>query len=143
MERTSESVEDFLRGGDADDPAMTLTAVDEVIVRALPDATRVLWRGTFWGGTEQAIVGYGAISQPRPKGPDVEWFLIGLARQKRHVSLYVNAAEGKRYLSAAYGPRLGKVKVGAAAVNFGSVRDLDLEVLAELVSHAGRVQAYS
>ena len=143
MERTSESVEDFLRGADADDAAMTLTAVDEGIVRALPDATRVLGRGTFWGGTEQAIVGYGAIIQPRPKGPDVEWFLIGLARQKRHVSLYVNAAAGQQYLSAAYGSRLGKVKVGAAAVNFGSVRDLDLEVLAELVAHAGRVQPYS
>ncbi|WP_061960320.1 DUF1801 domain-containing protein [Demequina flava] len=142
MERTAESVDEFLAQGDSDADG-TLTAIDAVIVAALPDGTRTLWRGIFWGGSEQAIIGYGDITQPRPRGADVEWFLIGLARQKDYVSLYVNAADGRQYLSKEYGPRLGKTKVGAASISFKSVEDVDLEILAEMARHAGRVQAYS
>ncbi|MFD3706119.1 hypothetical protein ACFWUP_23520 [Nocardia sp. NPDC058658] len=50
----------------------------------------------------------------------------------------MNAAEDRRYLAAVYGPRLGKVKIGSASVSFKSVDDIDLEVLAEMVRHAGR-----
>ncbi|WP_084104136.1 DUF1801 domain-containing protein [Demequina sp. NBRC 110056] len=136
---TDESVDAFIG---AEDPDGTLAAVDRVIIEALPGISRTLWRGVFWGGTDQAIVGYGRIEQPRPRGESVEWFLLGLARQKRHVSLYVNAAEGREYLSKTYAPRLGKVKAGAAALTFASAEDLDLEVLAELAAHAGRVQPF-
>ncbi|WP_084102842.1 DUF1801 domain-containing protein [Demequina sp. NBRC 110051] len=143
---TGESVEDFL-AADAVAADDSLVTVDAVLVASLPGASRRLWRGVFWGGTEQAIVGYGDITQPRPRGADVAWFLVGLARQQRHVSLYVNAAEGREYLSRIYAPRLAapghKVKAGAAALTFGSADDLDLEVLGEMARHAASVQPYS
>lgn len=92
-----------------------LMALDALIVDARPGISRTLWRGNMWGGTDQAIVGYGLIRQPRPRGKEVEWFLVGLAEQKRHLSLNVNAAESGQYLVQRYGDSLGKVKIGAAA----------------------------
>ncbi|WP_084040203.1 DUF1801 domain-containing protein [Demequina sp. NBRC 110053] len=143
MRPTDEPVDELLRSDDFDG---TLAAIDRTITDALPGISRTLWRGVFWGGTEQAIIGYGRIEQPRPRGASVEWFLLGLARQKRHVSLYVNAADGREYLTKSYAPRLGtapgSVKAGAAALTFGSAADVDFAVLAELAAHTGRVQPY-
>lgn len=48
-----------------------MIAVDRVLVRAMPGASRRLWVGTFWGGTQQEIIGYGDVVQPRPRGDGV------------------------------------------------------------------------
>lgn len=128
-----EDVDAFLR---ACGRSEEMVALDALVVDTLPGISRVLWRGTMWGGTEQAIVGYGLIRQPRPKGYDVEWFLLGLAEQKRHLSLYVNAAESGTYLVKQRASLLGKVTVGAAAVTFRSVADLDLAQLRALLVRA-------
>ncbi|WP_402469140.1 hypothetical protein [Isoptericola aurantiacus] len=135
MRRTTDDVVAFLEG---DDVGGDLGRIDVVVRDELPGVSRALWRGVFWGGTEQAIVGYGDIVQPRPRGGDVEWFLLGLARQKRHLSLYVNAVEDGVYLTRLYAERLGRVRVGAASIAFARADDLDMDVLGEMVAHAGR-----
>ena len=135
MERQQVDVDAWL--SEQDDP--TLTVLDQILVEGLPGRSRALWTGTFWGGTEQAILGYGDLVQPRPRGEDVHWFAVGLARQSRHHSLYVNAVEDGRYLGQLYAPRLGRVKAGSASLAFGSVDDLDLAVLRELIGHVHRV----
>lgn len=139
MGPTSESVDAFIA---ANDPDGSLARIDEVITAALPGAARELWRGVFWGGTDQSIIGYGGIEQSRPRGRSVTWFLVGLARQKNHVSLYVNAAEDRTYLAKVYGPRLGRTRTGSASISFTSVEDLDLDVLDEMVRHAGRLMVW-
>lgn len=140
MRPTPIPVDEFIA---ANDPDGSLARLDGVVSAALPGASRVLWQGVFWGGTHQSIIGYGATVQPRPRGRTVEWFLIGLARQKNHLSLYVNAAVDGAYLSKVYGPRLGRAKVGAASITFPSADALDLGVLDEMVRHAGRVAEWS
>lgn len=138
MERVEADPSEFLVSL-ADDVRSTMEALDALIVAAMPGRTRSLWTGTFWGGTEQTIVGYGEIVQTRPRGEDVEWFAVGLARQKRHYSLYVNAVEDSQYLAQAYADRLGKVKLGAASIGFARLDDIDLATLRELLEHADRV----
>ena len=135
MERTTEDVDAFL---EAQGPTSDLARTDALVRAALPDLSRTLWRGVFWGGTEQAIVGYGDIVQSRPRGPDVEWFLVGLARQKRHLSLYVNAVDDGAYLTRQYADRLGRARVGAAAITFSRLDDVDTAALHELLVGAGR-----
>ena len=114
----------------------TLISVDRAIHRALPDRQRVLWQGVFWGGTHQSIIGYGHIDQTGSSGDTVEWFLVGLARQKRNYSIYVNATADNAYLAHRYADRLGKVKLGAASIGFRRLENLDLVVLTELVTEA-------
>ena len=124
-----------------DDPAVagTMRELDRIISAAMPNRRRVLYEGKFWGGSQQQIIGYGHIVQSRPRGDDVHWFLVGLARQKGHYSLYVNAVDDGRYLGQHYEDRLGKVKMGAASIGFTSLDDLDLEVLEDLLVRAHEI----
>lgn len=124
MERTDTDVDGFLAAVDGprgDD----LRTLDRIIAEEFAGLERVLWEGPMWGGTEQRIVGYGGISQPRPRGASVEWFLVGLAAQQQHLSVYVNAAEDGEYLVKRRAAELGKVKVGSAAITFASLAALD------------------
>lgn len=135
MERTEHDVDEFLAGvpgAQGDD----LRALDALIAVELAGLERVLWEGVMWSGTEQRIVGYGGISQPRPRGGSVDWFLVGLAAQRRHLSVYVNAAEEGRYLVQAWADRLGRVKVGSAAITFGRLDDLDADGFRALLRRA-------
>ena len=119
-----------------DEHRHTLLSVDRAIQSALPGRQRVLWEGVFWGGTQQSIIGYGHINQTNSSGVTVEWFLVGLARQKRNYSIYVNAVVDRAYIAHSYADRLGKVKLGAASIGFRRLEDLDLAVLTELVTQA-------
>lgn len=119
-----------------DDERETMLELDRLITEAMPGRSRDVWAGTFWGGTEQHIVGYGDIVQPRPRGEDVEWFAVGLARQKRHYSLYVNAVEAGRYLLDSFKDRLGKVKIGSSSIGFSSLDEVELDALRELLRRA-------
>lgn len=135
MKATDENVDEFLASieGDAGE---SMRLIDARIRSALPGLSRVLWRGIFWGGTEQAIIGYGDLVQSRPRGHDVEWFLIGLAQQKKHISLYVNAADADGYLGVQHAAALGPVTVGAASIGFRNSSDLDLDELDRLLVRA-------
>lgn len=135
MQRTDLDVDAFLaslgspRGDD-------LRALDRLVGAELAGLERVLWEGPMWGGTEQRIVGYGGITQPRPRGASVDWFLVGLAEQQRHLSVYVNAVEDGEYLVKRRAGELGRVKVGTAAVTFGSLADLDVDAFRALLRRA-------
>ena len=135
MQRVSETPDQYL----ADQPSPLreqLTELDRVISGTMSGLERVLWRGVFWGGTEQAIIGYGDYRTTNSRGKEVEWFLVGLAVQKNYLSIYITADEDGQHLSKKYGATLGKVKVGASSIGFAAVEDIDLEALTTLLAKA-------
>jgi len=135
MQRSSTSVDDHLAS--LPEPARTdLVELDARIAAVVAGHERALWEGTFWGGSEQRIIGYGAYRYVNRSGVEVDWFVVGLAAQKNYLSLYVNAAEDGSYLIKRYVDRLGKVKAGSANVTFKRLADVDLDVLVELVARA-------
>ena len=138
MERVETSPDDYIASQDPDIRAV-LEELHTLIKTALPGRDSCMWEGIFWGGSEQQIIGYGNYSYQRSDKKRVEWFLVGLARQKNYFSLYVNAVEGKAYLAEIYGPRLGKVKTGKSNISFRNLSDVNLDVLSEMIEHAGRI----
>jgi hypothetical protein len=132
-------VDTYLEGISDPENAESMRALDRLITGTMPGRRRALYEGTFWGGTEQQIIGYGHIVQPRPKGEEVHWFLVGLARQKHHYSLYINAVQDGTYLGQQYRDRLGKVKIGAASIGFKSLDDLDLDAVADLLRRSDEI----
>jgi hypothetical protein len=112
-----------------------VATLDAELARVFAGHERVLWEGPMWGGTHQRIIGYGAFLQRQRTG-DVDWFVMGLAVQKAHLSLYVNAAEDGQYLVKRYADRLGRVKVGSANVTFKRLADLDLPAVIEMAERA-------
>ena len=135
MERTATDVDAWLAELSAP-RAEAMRELDRVITGELAGLDRALWQGAFWGGTEQSIIGYGAIAQPRPRGEPVEWFLIGLADQAAHLSVYVNAAEDGEYLVKRRAGELGRVKVGSAAITIPSLDRLDPDGFVRLLRRA-------
>lgn len=113
--------------------------LDQVISDVMADETRTLWEGVFWGGSDQTIIGYGDFSSNDSTGKSVDWFKVGLAAQKHHLSIYVNAADSDGYLVGRYADRLGKVKTGSASIRFKSADDIELDVLKELLAAARKL----
>jgi adenylosuccinate synthase len=135
MKRSSTPVEQFLASL-PDPPRTDLVALDARIAEAMAGDDRVLWEGAMWGGTAQRIIGYGSYRYVNSSGTQVDWFVVGLAMQKSHLSLYVNAVEDGAYLVKRYADRLGKAKVGSANVTFKRLSDIELDVLLEMVERA-------
>lgn len=135
MRISDESVDTWLDSIE-DQRADEFRHLDALIGEVFAGDTRVLWVGKFWGGTDQTIIGYGDLVQPRPRGKDVHWFVVGLALQKANISIYVNAVKEGQYLGKAYGKSLGKVKLGSASIGFKTLADLDVDVLRAMLTES-------
>jgi hypothetical protein len=138
MERTDRDVDAFVAAL-PDDVRTDMQALDEAISGVMAGLPRALYEGALWGGSEQEIIGYGTYSYKRADKRRVEWFVIGLAQQKRYLSVYVNAVEGREYLAEKYGGDLGKVKLGKSSISFSNLADIDLEKLVALVRRAREI----
>ncbi len=137
MRISENTVDSWLESLD-DERADDVRALDAIIREAIP-SSRVLWVGKFWGGTDQTVIGYGDLYQPRPKGEVVHWFIAGLALQKQHISIYVNAVKDSKYIGQAYGKQLGKVKLGSASIGFKKLADLDVDILRQMLEEANEL----
>ena len=140
MQRSSTPPDDFIASlpdGVRDDIAV----LDAQLARIFEGHERVLWEGPMWGGSEQRIIGYGTYHYKGRSGAEGEWFIVGLAAQKAHLSLYVSGAEDGQSLAKRYADRLGKVKVGSANVSFNRLADLDLPVVLEMAERARDLMA--
>ena len=140
MERTDTDVPAFLaslEGKQGDD----MRYLDSAIAGMMSGHERHLYEGTFWGGSDQQIVGYGVLDYANRSGEQVEWFVVGLAAQKNNLSIYVNAVADDSYLLREYEGKLGKVKLGSASIGFRKVEDLDLDNLMELIGRAADLTA--
>jgi hypothetical protein len=104
-----------------------LEQVDWVVRSAAPELTPAMWDG---------VLGYGTYRYRYASGREGEWFVVGLANRKQHVSVYLSASEDGAYLAEANASRLGKVSLGRSCIRFRRLEDLDLDVLGELVRRA-------
>ena len=71
----------------------------------------------------------------KSKGTEGEWFHIGLASNKRYISLYVMATDpaGGGYLAESYKNRLPKADIGKSCVRIKRADDVDRAALAQLI----------
>ena len=113
--------------------------LDALITDLIAGQPKTMWEGRLWGGTNQQIIGYGDYRSTKSNGETVEWFIVGLAVQRNYISVYVNATDGRAYLTERYADRLGNVKVGKSSISFTSVDDVDLQQLSDLITEAKRL----
>lgn len=126
---TPEPVAEFLAAL-PDDRRPILQAVHDLIRTTAPTLQPAMWN---------AMIGYGSYHYRYASGREGDWPVIGLANQKRYVSVYLCATVDGAYLPEANAHRLGKVSVGKSCIRFRRLTDLDLDVLAELIRTAADV----
>lgn len=82
------------------------------------------------------ILGYGIYHYRYASGREGDATVVGLASNKRHISLYVASEVDGRHLAEVYAPRLPKASVGKSCIRVRRAADLDLDVVAELLRDA-------
>ncbi len=109
-----------------------LRRVDALVTAAAPGVDRQLV--PMGAG---AMLGYRLMPyRPRSAKETTTWPLIGLAAQKRHLSLYVSAVVDGAYLAEARADRLGKVSCGKSCIRFSSLDAVDAGALSALLRDA-------
>jgi hypothetical protein len=88
---------------------------------------------------QSGMLAYGRYAYRYASGRTGEWFPIGLASQKRYISLYVMAADGERYLAESFRERLPKADIGKSCVRFKRLADLDRDALVELIREGAKL----
>src|SRR6185503_15672163 len=87
------------------------------------------------------MLAYGPY-QYRGKTSSGTWFRMGLASQKRYISLYVMAEDlvSGGYLAESYKDRLPKADIGKSCVRFKRPEDLDRATLTQLIQEAATLK---
>ena len=107
-----------------------VAALDALIRRAAPDLERI--------ATERGLA-YGPFHYRYASGREGDASLLGLASNKRYISLHVLCSTDGRYLAEAFADRLPKASVGRSCVRFPRLAAVDVDVLEELVARAAEL----
>ena len=79
-------------------------------------------------------IGYGAYEIRYANGETKDFYRVGISANTTGISVYVMGLEDKAHLLATYGERIGKAKVTGYCIKFKSTKDIDLEVLEEIIA---------
>ncbi|GEL17969.1 iron chaperone [Pseudonocardia asaccharolytica] len=105
-----------------------IRALHELIRRVVPQLEPTM---------EFGMPGYGTYHYRYASGREGDWALVAMASNKRYISLYVSATtEDGRYLAESCAERLPKASIGKSCIRVKRVADLDLDVVAELLTEA-------
>jgi len=121
--------------------AEELRELDRLILRASPGCRLWFLDGTNEDGkiVSNPNIGYGLQTIGYANGETKDFYRIGLSANTTGISVYVMGLDDKNHLAETYGKRLGKAKVTGYCVKFRSVKDIDLDVLEEMIAaHMGR-----
>lgn len=77
----------------------------------------------------------------KSKTREGEWFNIGLASNKRYISLYIMAGDQKTggYLAESFKDRLPKADIGRSCVRIKRLSDVDHKTLEELIEKGAKI----
>lgn len=81
-------------------------------------------------------IGYGLHRIRYANGDAKEFYRIGISANKTGISIYIFGLRNKEYLLENYGSRIGKSKITGYCIKFSSTKDLDMDVLEELIRFA-------
>lgn len=83
-------------------------------------------------------IGYGAYEIRYASGDTKDFYRVGLSANTSGISVYVMGLEDKMYLPETYGEKIGKAKVTGYCIKFRSTKDIDLDVLEEIIAERMR-----
>jgi Domain of unknown function (DU1801) len=74
-------------------------------------------------------IGYGLQTIKYADGKTREFYQIGLSANTTGISVYILGLEDKKYLTRAYGKKLGKASVSGYCIKFKALKDIDIDTL--------------
>lgn len=87
------------------------------------------------------MIAYGTYHYRYPSGREGDWFVVGLASNKRYISVYISATTDDGYLAEQNRHRLPNADIGKSCIRIKTPDDIDLTALADIVSEGARLSA--
>jgi uncharacterized protein YdhG (YjbR/CyaY superfamily) len=87
---------------------------------------------------QHGMLGYGPYHYRYASGREGDAAVVGLASNKRYISLYVMCITEQGYLAESYVDRLPKASIGKSCVRFKRLADVDIEQIRSLLTEAGQ-----
>ena len=78
-------------------------------------------------------IGFGQCRLTYSDGSFQDTFRLGISANSTGLSIHILGLKDKKFLTDFLGTRMGKAKITGYAIRFGKMRDIDEEVLRELV----------
>ena len=124
--QTSASVADFIDSI----PDEQKRKDSQVILKLMEKATKE--KPKMWGSS---MIGFGNVRYKSPAtGREVDWFKIGFSPRKANLSLHL--MDMRRHADAL--TKLGKHKTGGGCLYINKLADVDIKVLEEMITVAGK-----
>ena len=82
---------------------------------------------------EFGFLGYGKFHYKYASGREGDWMKVGIANNKRYISLYCCAVDENGYVAEGFKERLPKASIGKSCVRIKRLSDVDEGVLGELI----------
>jgi hypothetical protein len=80
-------------------------------------------------------IGYGSRIIKYADGKTREFYQVGLSANTTGISVYILGIEDKTWLSKTYGKKLGKASVSGYCIKFKTLKDINMEMLAEAIRY--------
>jgi len=110
-----------------------LRELDAFIREHAPDLTPVLSDGMG------KVLGYGEQPyQSKSMKQPMDWPVVALAAQKRHISLYLCALEDGQYVAEKHAAELGDVSCGKSCIRFTKADRINRDALATILADLNR-----
>lgn len=78
-------------------------------------------------------IGYGIKTLHYTNGKTRDFFKLSISANTTGISLYIIGLEDKKYLTETFGATIGKAKVTGYCINFKTLKDINLDVLKEII----------
>lgn len=82
-------------------------------------------------------IGYGLQTLKYADGKAKEFYQVGLSANTTGISVYIMGVDDKTYLSKTYGKKLGKASITGYCLKFKSLKDIDIDILKEVIQFGG------
>lgn len=88
---------------------------------------------------QHGMIGYGKMPYETKTGRKGDWFVLGLASQKRYISIYSCVIKSGEYLAETYKDKLGKASIGKSCVRYRNVDDIPWNELKNFVKDSEKI----
>ena len=82
-------------------------------------------------------IGYGLLTIKYADGKTRDFFQIGMSGNTTGISVYIIGIKDKTYLTKTFGKKLGKASVTGYCIKFKTVKDINIDVLKEVIRYGG------
>jgi len=112
-----------------------MQTLHELVTKVMHDSK--LW---FFDGKDEnnktvsnPNIGYGNHTIKYVDGTIKEFYKIGISANTAGISVYIFGIENKKFLPETYGHKIGKASVSGYCIKFKTIKDINIEVLEEII----------